>query len=272
MQISISRSALRRYRKEHALPSNFAPHLKHIRRKTGHTVTLLIGQAANVSEDFRTLIAEVPGVTSEPYLVDVPTRSAVNKEQLTLFSELWPVTFTPIRIGSDAQLAPKGWKPEYLKWVTCMLERVYTLACQGKEKGELPIASLVTRDRLGPVLAEACDTRCSTQNFLCHSAANVIHHVAALDAVDSRKVEGLPAPYLLSGLHFFTTHEPCIMCSMAILHSRVAAVYFIKDSPQSGGMGSLYSVHEDRGLNHKFQVWQWSGSLCDQLQRVDADP
>lgn len=49
------------------------------------------------------------------------------------------------------------------------------------------------------------------------------------------------------------------MCSMALLHSRISNLFFVKKSSGSGGCGSEYSVHEDKGLNHKFEVWEWKG-------------
>lgn len=57
----------------------------------------------------------------------------------------------------------------------------------------------------------------------------------------------------------FISHEPCLLCAMSLLHSRISQLYFIKSSNGSGGCGSVYSVHEDGGLNHRFEVWQWSG-------------
>lgn len=49
------------------------------------------------------------------------------------------------------------------------------------------------------------------------------------------------------------------MCSMSLLHSRIAHVYYVKRSPGSGGCGSVMDVHEEGGLNHRFEVWEWVG-------------
>jgi len=32
--------------------------------------------------------------------------------------------------------------------------------------------------------------------------------------------------------------EPCFMCSMALVHSRIGKVYFIKESAYAGGLNS----------------------------------
>lgn len=91
--------------------------------------------------------------------------------------------------------------------------------------------------------------------------------------------------YLLTSLTLFTTHEPCVYCCMSLVHSRVRTLIFLEKSPGSGGCcGSLlpkgkrcdrgleevedreedeeggpYAIQEQRGLNHRFEVWKWRG-------------
>merc|ERR1712156_995076 len=45
--------------------------------------------------------------------------------------------------------------------------------------------------------------------------------------------------YLLNDYDVYLKKEPCLMCSMALVHSRVTRVFFAETSPTNGG---LYSV------------------------------
>ncbi|PWN24839.1 hypothetical protein BDZ90DRAFT_282157 [Jaminaea rosea] len=95
--------------------------------------------------------------------------------------------------------------------------------------------------------------------------------------------------YLLTSLTLFTTHEPCIYCSMSLVHSRVRHVVLLTPSPRgSGGCcgsqlpesrrcaedGGPYALHEQRGLNHRFEVWRWRGGLDvvqEEVRRISGE-
>lgn len=73
--------------------------------------------------------------------------------------------------------------------------------------------------------------------------------------------------YLCHGLEMYLTHEPCIMCSMAILHSRFAKVVIGQRMPKTGGMSSEteevggdglgYGLFWRKELNWSLLAWEF---------------
>ena len=62
-------------------------------------------------------------------------------------------------------------------------------------------------------------------------------------------------PYLLSGCVGILLHEPCAMCSMALLHSRIDAVIYFRRNNFAGALGSKCYLHSMNSLNHHFPVY-----------------
>jgi tRNA(Arg) A34 adenosine deaminase TadA len=60
--------------------------------------------------------------------------------------------------------------------------------------------------------------------------------------------------YYLTGLDLYLQQEPCVMCAMALVHSRICRVFY-KEYSISGGLGSRYNLHYEKSLNHHFNVW-----------------
>lgn len=84
------------------------------------------------------------------------------------------------------------------------------------------------------------------------------------------------AHYLLTSLTLFTTHEPCIMCSMALLHSRVKEVFYLIPMKKTGGCGGLTCVPRLEGVNHRYAVniWKTDGDSLEEWSRrlgLDVD-
>ncbi|NP_001135424.1 adenosine deaminase, tRNA-specific 3, TAD3 homolog [Nasonia vitripennis] len=63
------------------------------------------------------------------------------------------------------------------------------------------------------------------------------------------------APYLCTGYWAFLLQEPCSLCAMALLHSRVSRIFYGATNPKTGILGSRATLHSVPGLNHRYQVW-----------------
>ena len=59
----------------------------------------------------------------------------------------------------------------------------------------------------------------------------------------------------LEDCHLFVTLEPCVMCSGAIVLSRLKSVYYGAADPKGGAVRTLMTVLEDERLNHQCEVY-----------------
>lgn len=68
-------------------------------------------------------------------------------------------------------------------------------------------------------------------------------------------------PYLATGYYVYATREPCVMCAMALVHSRANRVFYGKSS-ENGALGTLCKLHTVKDLNHHYEVFK---GLLDEL-------
>ena len=120
--------------------------------------------------------------------------------------------------------------------------------------GDVPIGAVA----LGPdgaVLARRHNEREVSSDPTAH--AEVLALRDAAQALGSWRLEGVT---------LVVTLEPCLMCSGALVASRVARVVFGAPDLQAGGCGSLYNMCVDPRLNHEVEVVP--GVLADECAGV----
>lgn len=62
-------------------------------------------------------------------------------------------------------------------------------------------------------------------------------------------------PYLCTGYDIYLSKEPCLMCSMALVHSRAKRIFFCKQNTANGALMSKIKLHTINELNHHFEVF-----------------
>lgn len=70
----------------------------------------------------------------------------------------------------------------------------------------------------------------------------------------------------LSDCDIYVTLEPCIMCTGALLASRINNLYFSTYDPKYGACGSIYNLAEEGKFNHKLNVF--SGIYSDESKSL----
>lgn len=119
--------------------------------------------------------------------------------------------------------------------------------------GEVPIGAVVvyapvdraTGKALGDpkVIAKAHNLRETLQDPTAH--AELLAMKAASEQLQN---------WRLSDCTIYVTLEPCVMCAGLMHQARVSRCVYGASDEKAGALGTLYSIHSDERLNHRFDV------------------
>ncbi len=70
----------------------------------------------------------------------------------------------------------------------------------------------------------------------------------------------------LNECSLYVTIEPCIMCTGAIINSRIKEIYFGAHDTKFGACGSIYNIPEENKTNHHLKVY--SSLLADECSNL----
>ena len=112
------------------------------------------------------------------------------------------------------------------------------LAILSKESGNSPVGSILVRD--GQIIARGVERVKENQDITYHAEIEAIR--SASELFNSQD---------LSSCTLYTTHEPCIMCSYIIRHTKINTVVIGTSSGEKGGLHSPYPIL----LDSKIKSW-----------------
>lgn len=122
--------------------------------------------------------------------------------------------------------------------------------------GEVPVGAVVVKD--GVVIARGYNQPIGRHDPTAH--AEIVALRAAAEALGN---------YRLPGCELYVTLEPCVMCSGAMMHARLARVVYGAADPKTGACGSVVNLFEQEQLNHHAEAV--GGVLADECGQVLKD-
>ena len=126
------------------------------------------------------------------------------------------------------------------------MKRALELAEASAAAGEVPVGAVITRD--GAIIAEAHNTPRETCDPTAHAEILAIRRAA--EALGQER---------LTGCELWVTLEPCAMCAGAIVHSRLAKVYYGASDPKGGAVEHGARVFEQEQCLHKPEIYAGLG-------------
>lgn len=126
------------------------------------------------------------------------------------------------------------------------MRRALDLARKAGDSGEVPIGAVVARG--DEIIAEAHNEPRETHDPTAHAEILAIRRAA--QALGQERLEGCD---------LFVTLEPCAMCAGAIVHARIARVYYAASDPKGGAVEHGVRVFEHPQCLHRPEVYAGLG-------------
>ena len=126
------------------------------------------------------------------------------------------------------------------------MARALELAQLATRAGEVPIGAVVVKD--GVILGEAHNSPRELADPTAH--AEVLALRRAAEKIGNER---------LDGCELWVTLEPCAMCAGAIVHARIARLYYGAPDPKGGAVEHGARVFEQPQCLHRPEVYQGIG-------------
>jgi len=119
-------------------------------------------------------------------------------------------------------------------------------AASAAAAGEVPIGAVVVKD--GQIIAAAHNTPREDHDPTAHAEVLAIRAAAAVLGQER-----------LTGCDLWVTLEPCAMCAGAIVHARLARLYYGASDPKGGAVEHGARVFDAPGCLHRPEVYSGIG-------------
>jgi tRNA(adenine34) deaminase len=126
------------------------------------------------------------------------------------------------------------------------MARALELALQAASAGEVPIGAVVVKD--GTVVGEAHNAPRELADPTAH--AEILALRRAAQALGNER---------LDGCELWVTLEPCAMCAGAIVHARIARLYYGASDPKGGAVEHGARLFEQPQCLHRPEVYSGIG-------------
>ena len=126
------------------------------------------------------------------------------------------------------------------------MKRALELAEASAATGEVPVGAVITR--AGEIIAEAHNMPRETCDPTAHAEMLAIRRAA--ETLGQER---------LTDCELWVTLEPCAMCAGAIVHARLAKVYYSASDPKGGAVEHGARVFEQEQCLHRPEVYAGIG-------------
>ncbi|CAE1294317.1 TAD3 [Acanthosepion pharaonis] len=252
-------------------------HLKRVKscKSQGSGLHIIICLKDQLSEEF----------LKKRLTLEVPASAPLTRKQFNEASLCWPVNFHEDK-KITRLLSAHVFTPNEEEIINKNMAKAIEMAKIGQKMAECPVGAVVIDPTKDLVIAAAHDLRFQSGHPLKHAVMACVDLVAhsqgggvwnCPDTLMYTSTESQISsegnkmgPYLCTTYDLYVTHEPCVMCAMALVHSRVKRVFYSVPE-KDGALGSNYKLHVQKHLNHHYEVYRGIMSKeCEMLLTTDC--
>ncbi|GMG52112.1 unnamed protein product [Ambrosiozyma monospora] len=251
--------------------------------------------------DLRKKLTETLNVDLNDVVLDkleIPMNKPLDKEVNVEWSnKYWPLVWKGNPMVQELHESFKQFDNEenmkFIKYIIQKSREIQTISSTSKQQEQQQqqqSAGLQSHKTTFPIVTAFIDPKTKTIASIhtdsrtkldptAHSTMKCIAEIAEKEL--SRRQQSGPAGddpatnnYLCLNYHVYTTHEPCTMCAMAMLHSRISKLVYVRESKLTGGIGEEsgagYMIHLSCQLNWKFESFRYlADNDEDNVDEVD---
>lgn len=188
-------------------------------------------------------IAEDDPLYTKVKIIQVPGLQASTREQHVEWCRIWPIT---LRLPPLVPIT----KDQEDDFVVFMPENGCVVVDPATRLVLVTVPETLPHNINGKDMATACIAPKAKDA----SGAYPLHHAVIVAIAQIGKIPR-EQQFLLNGLDIYCAVEPCVMCAMALVHSRIRRVYYSLPHAH-GALGSMHNVHTHRSLNHHYSVFK----------------
>ena len=130
-----------------------------------------------------------------------------------------------------------------------VMAEALALAEAAAESGEVPVGALVIKD--GRIIGRGANRPIANHDPTAHAEIIAMREAAAALGTDR-----------LNGCDLWVTLEPCAMCAGAIVHARIARLYYAASDPKGGAVEHGPRLFDQPTVHHRPDVY--AGIMADE--------